>query len=563
MCDGIVAVWRDVDAGLYLYDRGGVMPEIEINDIARVGSVQDVKPYMLPPEAWTLAENMRYDEGDALKTLDGWGEIFGTPTWAPHFGMVIAKAGSIFTPAPGTTIVLYVSLNKAAQFDGVTHSDKTRTVGGNYTATNTRQWNGTILGGIPIFNNGVDIPQYVASVGTGTFEDLLNWPVALRASVVRAFGPFLVAFNTKDGVSEYPHRVQWSHPASPGALPSSWDKADPTKDAGDVDLPDAASGIILDALPLGSIMYVYKENAIWRMRFIGGQSKFDFGQSAWVTGEGLLGMGSVAISGDGTKHVLATTSGDIIWHDGNTVQSVLSRRQRARLQSDLDPTNARNSFMFADPFNHNMWFCYPSQGNEHPNRALILSYRSIGGKEFTVTEADGITFRNAMVGNIPVPQFDLWDEDDGIVWDDDTTIWDPPLLRRKVMLLDPTASRFYGLGDSTLRNGVEFTSTLRREGLALIGRKRNGEWIVDHQQVKMVRRLWPKITGASVRVRAATQEHVDGAVAWTAVVDFDPATMDYCDPGPVSGRAVGVEFASEGVWRMDGYKIDIAPTGKY
>ena len=64
------------------------MPVVEINDLARVGQVNDVAAYMLPPEAWTLAENIRYSKG-APQVLDGWAQVFGTPGVAPHFALPV------------------------------------------------------------------------------------------------------------------------------------------------------------------------------------------------------------------------------------------------------------------------------------------------------------------------------------------------------------------------------------------------------------------------------------------------------------------------------------------
>ena len=45
----------------------------------------------------------------------------------------------------------------------------------------------------------------------------------------------------------------------PAASQSLRDVTDPTKDTGELNLPDVASGVLLNALPLGSNMYLYKE----------------------------------------------------------------------------------------------------------------------------------------------------------------------------------------------------------------------------------------------------------------------------------------------------------------
>ena len=359
------------------------MAEFDINDIASIGSVRDVPPHMLPPEAWTLALNMRYvDEG--LEALEGWAQVFGTPLFPPHFSMPVA--------APAQNYWLYTSLDHAAAYDGTTHADITR-LSGIYTANGSWEWNGTMLGGIAIVNNGNDAPQYWPTATLATkLANLPNFsgytsvlPVSpvtthvVRAKVIRAFGPFLIAIYITDNGVTYPHRLRWSHPADPGGVPISWDVTDPTKDTGELDLPDVASGVLLDALPLGSNMYLYKEASIWKMRFVGGQQIFDIGQAAWIATLGLLAPRCVCLTGDGQKHVLATQD-DIIWHNGNTIQSILSRKQRRRLQNDMDTNNFHRSFMFANPFNNEVWFCYPSQGNIEPDRALIMNSKIFRGR---------------------------------------------------------------------------------------------------------------------------------------------------------------------------------------
>src|SRR4051812_32315763 len=124
---------------------------IEIDDVAKYGVIRDMPPYQLPPEAWSLGENVRFTD-DSVSRLLGETQIFGTPGVAPYFAQYISSASQPWW--------LYTSLTKAYVYDGSSHTDITRAVGGNYGATGALDWNGTILGGIPILNNGIDVPQY-------------------------------------------------------------------------------------------------------------------------------------------------------------------------------------------------------------------------------------------------------------------------------------------------------------------------------------------------------------------------------------------------------------------
>lgn len=526
------------------------MPEVDINDLASMGAINDVPAYMLPPEAWTLALNMRFQDG-APEAVLGWEAVFGAPGGPPHFLMPISTQA--------TDYWLYVSLTNAFVWDGSAHADITRLVGGNYTATETRDWNGTILGGIPIFNNGSDVPQYRANMTAGTrFANLLNWPATLRTKVMRAFGPFLNAYNLVDVGVSLPHTLQWSHPADPGTLPASWDYTDATRDAGRKDFEDVNSGILRDALPLGGTMYIYKENSTWRQVFIGGRDIFDF-KPLYET-SGILAPRCVAITGDGNRQCVVTQD-DMIYHRGDKPVSILDKRQRASLFGEIDTVNFENSFLFPNPLRNEMWFCYPTQGNTNPNKALIWNYKE-GGERGVVSYADGITFRNAATGSIEGDSGELW-SDGTDEWDEDTGPWSE-FTRRRVLLAGTDASKFYNMDRTNTRDGVNFISTLQREGLSVIGRTRSGQWIVNHQQRKGLQKLWPKLQGGPVNIRLGSQELVNGPISWATAVAFDPALSRIADNEPVAGAAVGIEISATSTsFRLDGYRANIVPLGQF
>lgn len=506
---------------------------------------------MIPPEAWSQGTNVRVVDTD-LEKLAGWAQIFGTPGVAPHFLMSVKTATD--------SLWLYTSLTKAYAFDGTTHTDVTRAVGGDYGTSNTREWNGTLLGGIPIINNGVDVPQFWSpSTLAQRLQDLTNWPATLRAKVVRAFGPFLMAIGvTKSGTS-FPHMIKWSHPADPGSVPVTWDETDGTHDAGEVDLPDTKAGLLVDMLPMGETMYIYKESSVRKGRFVGGRSIFDFGQSAWLPDTGILAPRCVTITGDGTRQVWASQD-DILWHDGSKVRSLLSSRRRRELFNALDPVNYINSFMFTNPFYGEVWFCFVPNGATQPTRALIFNYLN-GGDVWPITDADGITFRNAAVGDIQNISSERW-MDGTDVWNDDTGPWSS-LSRRRVVLAGTDATKFYNLDSGATRDGTAFTAILQRLGLSVLGKKRNGDWIVDFDRIKMWDTIWPRIAGSAVSVRIGKQDLVDGPVTWNPAVTFDPTADIKIDTGPMSGRALAIEISGSSSFRISGYRTDVQDIGNF
>jgi hypothetical protein len=241
--------------------------------------------------------------------------------------------------------------------------------------------------------------------------------------------------------------------------------------------------------------------------------------------------------------------------------SILDKRQRARLFAEIDTTNYLNSFIHPVPQRNEMWFCYPRTGQTNPTNALIWNYRE-GGERGTISFADGITYRNAAVGNIEGDSSELW-SDGTDTWDEDTGPWSE-FSRRRVVCAAPDTTKFFNFDKTNTRDGVLYTSTLQRTELGIIGKTRQGNVVVDFQIRKLFQRLWPKIQGGPVNIRLASQELVEGPITWGPSVAFDPASSRAADNDPMSGAAIGFEVsATSKFWRMDGYKLDIAQLGNF
>lgn len=532
----------------HLVIREGVrkVADVEINDLASIGVIRDVEGYQLPPEAWTYGLNMHFGR-DGVERIAGREQIFGTPGAAPHFALPVQSASQTFW--------LYTSLTKGYVYDGSTHTDITRAVGGDYTAPDTKSWNGVLFGGVPILNNGADVPQYWASLNPATQLDALpNWTSTVRAKVMRSLGPYLIALNITKSGTTYPHMVKWSHPADPGSVPSSWDETDPTKDAGERDLPDVQAGVIQDGLPLQGRFFIYKEGSIWRMSLVGGTFIFNFDTLSELSG--ILAPRCVTVTGDGTRHVVATQD-DIIVHNGNSIESILDERFKRYLFNNVDSASHENSFMFTDPFNNEVYFCYPESGSEQPNKAIIWNYKL--GQRGAISECE-INFRNVATGNIEAAIADTWSTVTG-TWDSKTDPWSTN-IRRSLIACATDTTKFLKLNTGTLNDGADYTGTLQREGLSIIGRKRSGEWIVDFASRKQVNRVWIKASGGPINFRLGFQSLPGGTVTWGAVQSFDPATQTYVDVTG-SGKAVAIEFSAIVPFRILGYKLEIVPISRF
>jgi len=525
------------------------MPEvqIDINDVASVGVIRDSPPHELPPEAWTLAENVRFED-DSIVQLLGYSQVFGTPTVAPYYAQ--------FVSAPGQPWWIYAGLNKIIAYDGVTHSDITRTTdGATYNTTAIGQWQGTNIGGIPVLNNSVDVPQaWIGPPFSGGLHmvNLPNWPSSLRCKTIRAFGVYMMALNLTDAGVAQPYDVRWSHPADPGQVPPTWNIADPTHNAGQVSLSDVDSGQIVDGLSLQGKFYVYKENSVWRFRDVGGQFIFD--EDAFLETTGLLAPRCVAVTGDGQRHFFVGQD-NIYTHDGNSAKPLLDKRTRRYLFNALDVQNYTTSFVFVNPVRQEGWFCYPSLGQTVPTRALIVNYDT-----FATTECD-VDFVHAAMGTVQTSDTETWASVTG-PWTADTAPWDFS-NRRKIVLSKPSVTKFEQFDLGTTRDGVAFTGLIQRTSLGLVGRNRKtGEWITDFEVRKMCHRIWPKMSGTPVSIRLGGQDIPGGPIRWSSPQTFDPSVSKYCDI-TAEGAALCLEISGSNGWKLDGYKLDLVTLGRF
>ena len=522
------------------------MPTVDIHNVGRLGIIRDVPDHLLPPEAWSDGRNVRCADNKVSK-IPGYGAVFDPPTVAPYWLLLVR--------GPAQSFWIYTGLTKAYVYDGTTHTDITRTTGGDYGANADDTWNGGLLGGIPILNNGADNPQYWTGIGiTNKLADLTNWPLNTTAQIVRPFKNFLIALNiTETGVNS-PYRVLWSDAADPGSLPPSWDVADPTTLAGEFDLTTYGSGPIIDQLQLRDINIIYKENATIGQQLVGGTGVFRF--FTILESSGLLGMHCVSIVGTGEAHFLHNGE-DIILFDGQSVDRIINNRMTRWLQQTISSTAFRRSFVTQNIHNREMLFCFPEEGQDWPNLALSWSWvdGTIGVRELSPAAfvATGVIVEN---------EGSSWDSDTE-AWDSDLSSWDTfkhKLHERRMLQADPVASKLYFLDDETtnLYAGAPPVAFIERTGLAIAGSDRRGEPKVNFDSYKTATRLWPKMTGGPVRIRVGGQEYPGGPITWSQEFNYDPATQRYLDFFETHRLlALRIESSADVAWELEGYELEL------
>ena len=526
------------------------MPRIPVHNIGAGGIIKDIPPHLLPPEVWSNGQNVRFQDGKVVK-FTGHEAVFDPPSIAPYWALAAQTATDQFW--------LYAGLAKVftVEQDG-THTDITR-ASGDYTGVAADLWDGTVFAGIPVITNGVDDPQSWSPIAAATaLVDLPNWPANTTCKHIRAFKNFLVALHITESGTVKPHMIKWSHTTDPGSVPSSWDDTDATKDAGERELIDSQAGIIQDALGLRDILLIYKDNSIWGMQHIGGRFIFRtfpmFGQT------GILTSRCVAALANSEQH-LVMTGDDLVVHNGQDMESVITRRWKRFINDNLDPTNFPNSYVVGNPLFDEMWFCFPEIGATFPTLAITLNVKdgAVGVRELS----DAAFLAQGVVSVTGAAE--TWDSDSDS-WDSDTTRWEergffPQALT--LLQVDPTNTKLFQLDKSDQFDGSNMTSFIERQGIALAGVDRAGNPKVDVSVRKLLRRIWIKADGGPFEVLAGSQQFIDGPITYETAVSFDPATdqyVDACSSGPL--LAVKFQSSADVAWALHAYDLDVEILGE-
>jgi hypothetical protein len=520
-----------------------------INDVGSIGLISDKPPHSLPVNAWSEGQNVRMYEGGVEK-VTGHRSAIGTPTVAPYF-LLPVKSGSDALWVYCGNNGIYATAGGA----GGTHKNITRSSGA-YTASSSEQvWTGLVFGGVPILNNGSDVPQMWSPVNFSSpqlLQDLSNWPTGLQCKAISGFKQFMIAMDvskTSGGTTtDYPRMIKWSDQAGFNSVPASWDETVASGDAGEYELSDS-QGNILMGKQLRDSFLIYKTDSIWGMNYIGSPYIFRFYEVSKQYGA--LSRHSV-VEVEGGHVVLA--NGDLLLCDGQSVKSLMTQRMRRYLFDSIDPDNYGNSFLSLNQPKNEIWICYPTTGEYWPNRAVVWNYKenTFGVRDLPV----GTTYATNGVVN---PSDSLtWSTTD--TWDDGDDPWDSRVYnpsQTRLMMANKTSTKLF-LADTTNQfDSVNATSFIERTGLHF-----------DKPNIiKLVTRVslnFEKFGSGTVEVLVGSHNSPEGAVTWSTPTTVDPtSSADSKVDVLVSGKylAIKIQSSSDVGWKLHSYDMAITEMG--
>jgi len=530
---------------------------IPIDNVGSAGVNKERQPHELPPEVWSDSRNIRFANGAAKKFL-GEQDLLTNSTIIP-WKMFPVRTGNI-------NYWVYFSDAKARAFvgRGAADADITRTASDYNANPEVALWNGGVMNGVPVFNNGIDAPQLWDGVSLGSpLVDLPNLPTNYTARVVRPFKNFLVALDINKGGPAFPHLVLWSHSADPGTVPTSWDVADPTTDAGEVPLDDDGD-FFIDMKRLGEVNVIYKERATWGMREVQSSAIFRFYKI--LEESGLLAQDCAA---NFKGRQFAVTDDDIIIHDGTpNAVSVIDKSVRRWLFSQIDTSYFGRSVVVPRYDEKEMWFCFPENGSSYLTLALVWSWID-GSIAFRELPADCRSIQAGPLGL--ATEDDTWDSGPALDWDEENlVVWDPRTLntfRDAILIGRETAPQIVETGQTYQFQTTNYRSYLERTGLAIVRQGRDGQPRVDMERIKFLKAIHPRIVAAKgtvIDVYAGFQMNPNDDIYWDGPHRFEVGVDDKVDVYG-SARLIGVRFeeTKDVAWDLQGYSLELEAGGVY
>jgi len=499
------------------------------------GCNKDLTPEELQMGVWSSVTNMRFNNG-YIQRFKGLSQIYDTTTVVPRFIAPFQTATKRYWIHAGT--------NKVFADDGTTRTEITPALAP--TGGVDDRWSATSFGGVFIATNGKDVPYFWNGNPATDLAALTSWDTNERCSSIHAFKNYLVALDiTKSGGARFPYMVKWSTEAVPGALPSTWDETDVTASAGENDLAETPD-VIVDAVPLGDSLIIYKERSAYSMRFIGQPFIFQFQRLPGHHGMLTKGCGTYTPIGQ-----VILTNGDVVLFDGNGFKSIADGLVRRHIFQNINTSNYRKAFVVQNPQRNEVLVCYPETGTDVCNKAAVWNW-STGLWGFRDL---GAVYYGAS-GQIDISIPNTWSSDAGS-WAFDTTTWnEDEYAPNEDRLLLAQTTRLVGFDIGGSDDNVSALS-----GVA----ERVAMTFDDPYSNKLIRAVYPRVdaaTGAPLQVQVGSSMYADQAPVWSDPVTFTVGRDIKADTF-AQGRFLSVRVSGNFPWRMRSFDVDVVPTGAY
>jgi hypothetical protein len=486
----------------------------------------------------TPTEITRYTEGAAIATITRVGTTATLTTSTAHgrstghivtvYGALPAAynvTGAITVTSP--TVFTYTMLSDpgasaspVGQYSYNVQSD--------YTGAADDRWTGGSFNGVLVLNNGVDAPQYWAGDTTVRLRRFPGWPSGQKCDSLVIFNEYLFALAPTISSVKYPHNFLWSESAEAGAMPDEWTAAS-TNDAGDSVKASETGGFIIDGKPWGDTLFIGKQDALFGVQYIGGNSVFRVFRTP--SDDGVMSRGCMVNTPVGQ---VILTPGDVKIHNGGESKSIIEGSNRRWLFENMDSTYAGRSFLVTNPQKKEVWVCFPTIDQTSCNRVLPWNWESGKWGDFAIAN---LTY--GTVGLIPAGVVSsIIDSDTDIIDTDTSTIDGNEYSQNESRLILAVSTPRIGLADTGSTDfGSAFTFMLKRIGMSFD----------DSDTMKVLSASRPQFKAAAgtvLSVYHGSAKTADAEPTWASAATYTVGTSNWANSFATSGRYLAVKITS-------------------
>jgi hypothetical protein len=446
------------------------------------------------------------------------------------------------------TYYLVAGLNavKAYQLSSLSWFDISNVAAYGMSADDELTWTGCKLGKIPVITNNVGFPEYWSPLNTAQkmqdlkFDAATTWrSKGYKCKVIRSHLNFLFALNLTEGGVALPSSYRWSHPADINGLPFSWDELDLSTIASKEMIDEE---FIIDGLSLRNEFCVYTNRGIHLLTYTG-RSDVPFERRVLSKTNNYLAIDNIA-EVLGSHYILM--NGDILVNDGQTISSVLHKKQKRLLDSTISSDNYRNSFVKYNPITKEIWFFVVQQGSKYPNIAFIINHadgtisiRDIPGSKAHATFGP-LQPVSTTIDSITVP-FDSY-----------SGTFDSGTSAGKIIALDAIG---------TLKN----LEPIAQSGIGNYGTivERTNLMLEDNDNVSTITRVWPNIkSNGSVSIEVGSHDYVGAPVRWKPPVIYTPNVQRKVDIRSTGAlHAWRVSSINDSYFELNGLMFEFEDSG--
>ncbi len=500
--------------------------------------IVDLPEYTVPPDKWTLQQNIEVNEGFPRRAR-GFGRVFGDTLFLPRFLL----NGQRF----GVSEFIYGGDTGLAFTDGTLHFDITGALVYDSLGA-TSPWTGGTINNVAVLSNKTG-PAMFWETGTAAALILPDWPDTRRAGSLRVYREFLVALDITEGADRDSDLIRWSDAAPPNDVPQSWT-------AGAQSLAGSASaaftpGDLVDGLTLRDQFMIYKIHSMSIMQLIAG--RLVMATRPQFSTLGMLTR-NCAVEWRGQHIVLS--DGDVVIHNGVEAKSLIDRRIRKAIFANISTDNFENSFVAIDKELQEVWVCPVVEGDLFPRVAAVWS---ISDDAWGFRELGVNTWPHGVEGKVNTEVDEPTWATRTTEWNTDAGTWNDAGISpvNEQLVFADAGNLLQAIGQRDDFDGVTPTAVLQRIGLDFGAA----------DKFKFVTRIWPKLEGTNgsiVRTRVGGSENVNSPVVWQPYQDYVIGETDSLD-FLASGKFISVEFRSEtnAIWRSPAFDLEVNLQGSF